>query len=70
MKPRYRIVATKFNGEYVHYYAQHSSDGLAFFNIRPEPRITFEEAKDDALLFRKAQATDVGSDVKVLERIK
>lgn len=70
MKPRYRIVVKQIGGEWVYFYAQHSPDGLAFFNIKPYARGTFNEAKDDLLEFKQAQSVDLGNEIKVMEVFK
>lgn len=70
MKPRYRVVVKQIGGEWVYFYGQHSPDGLAFFNIKPKARSTFNEAKEDVIEFKQAQTTDIGSDIKVMELFK
>ena len=69
MKPRYRVVVKQIGGEWVYFYAQQSPDGLAFFNIKPYARGTFNEAKEDLIEFKQAQTLDLGNDIKVMETI-
>ena len=70
MKPRYRVVVKQMGGEWVYFYGQHSPDGLAFFNIRPYARASFNEAKEDVMEFKQAQLLDLGNDIKVMEVLK
>lgn len=70
MKHRYRVVAKRVGFEWSEFYAQHSPDGLGFYSINPNPRLDFNQAKEDMLKFKQAQSLDIGNDIKVMETIK